>query len=1607
MRKHYLMWLLAALLVPVGANAQETLTVADGTATNGYVPIYGYYADAYLHSQMIYPASMLSEMDGGTITELVWYMTSPSTAAWGVNVVVSMTEVNDSNFAAGGFNSGDLTEVWSGNVDGTSATLDIELDEPYVYGGGNLLIDVYTTTLGSFSSCSWTGVSQTAGSVSGYSYSSTSSISATTRAFLPKATFTYSSGGTVCRKPGSLTLDDATTESLTFHWTQRNDAGTPFEISIDGTVVEPSWVDTFYTATGLNHSTPYTVKVRALCDDESTSGYTTLVMRTLCAAIDEFPYNTSFEGDNLDCWIVPANDSWGILNNPSRSYEGSYCMGHVNQSGYYYTTADSYIISPEIVVPDDATDMEFSWFGRIYGNYLNSEPGSYEVLISSTADTVINESYEVILTLDSIYNGNYIRQSIMLEDYAGQTIRVAFHHTSVTTASNWRYLLIDNLAIQNMNRPMAHIGRYSYRHGSTEADVMVTEQATFEAWLTSGSEDNLQYYWTSARADAGEATLTANGDMVTMVYDVPGKDTLTLEAINDAGSSSVSLVVNIDTFDLATLPFFCGFNSEAEYAPWVLFSLDSTVLSGYGLFNPAYSGSYAAGSFALADGARTDVMLVSPAIAVPENVGNMSLIYHAAGFIYDDDTAHPATYDVLVSNSGRSSYIYFTDTILHDTMYQNAYEDRNLNLNGYAGDTIYLAFRHTSLGAQGLVIDEIEIREAAFPVIDVDYVSTALLDDTVSFTAIMTEGITEGATYTWTSTMEAAGTADMVASDADSIYTLHYTATGYDTVKVVVTNNFGSDSMTVVVRIRDLNPAPLPYVTGFEDSVENTYWQLDNGYNAWYIDTAAHNGGSYGLYISADSGATCGYDIASSSISHAYRAIHFDQAGQYAVSFDWQANGEGNYDYIRAYMAPVDATLATSYSGITYGSLPNGYIAIDGGDRLNQSTGWQTATETFTIDAPVTMLMVFSWRNDASVGSQPPAAIDNIDVRMLSCPQPTAIAIDSTGSDYIAFSWVPAGEETEWEVTIDSVSTVVTDTFFTAENLEANTEYTISVRAICGEGDSSFRTNVTTRTECDAIALPYFEDFENGGEQCWRIQNYYSSSNTGLSTSYSLSGTHSHAFYPGYNYQPVFAVMPRMSNVNTLMTTFNILGSSYIVAQVGTMASPDDTSSFVPLYTINNLNYNGWAEHEVRFDADTTGNEFIAFRFGVSSSWGYYAYLDDVTVMVAPSCQRPESVSVSDIEADGATIDITDSTDVNNYQIIVVNTSTGDTVYNQLVNSASQQVTGLEAFTSYSVTAYAICDDGNATSAVHTTFRTACEGGNCEFTVAMVDSYGDGWNGNAINVWQNGDNVEALTIASGSSNTANVSVCLGSDVALTWQSGSYAYETSFSITKDDSTILYIADGSDLSSGDTLVVFDGQCGVSYVYGGSTPIDTIPEPPQPVVCNAPSINAATATDATVTVVWSGNASSYEVAIVEGAWQAPAAGTAANGPSYTFTGLNASTQYTVGVRSVCDDTVSAWATRAVTTASNDTTTEGIDGVMAASFGLYPNPASSTVTVDLGGESTALVAVIDQSGRKSGEWRVESGKLEINVSDMAKGAYFVRVTTNSGTSVRKLIVK
>ena len=119
------------------------------------------------------------------------------------------------------------------------------------------------------------------------------------------------------------------------------------------------------------------------------------------------------------------------------------------------------------------------------------------------------------------------------------------------------------------------------------------------------------------------------------------------------------------------------------------------------------------------------------------------------------------------------------------------------------------------------------------------------------------------------------------------------------------------------------------------------------------------------------------------------------------------------------------------------------------------------------------------------------------------------------------------------------------------------------------------------------------------------------------------------------------------------------------------------------------------------------------------------------------------------------------------------------------VAGSGATVSGLTALTSYDWSVREICAAGDTTvwSSDVTTMTAACGlTSQCQYTVYMEDSWGDGWNGNVIDFIQGGTSAGTVTLASGSSGTATVNLCSGDSVTVGVASlGSYTYEVGFTV----------------------------------------------------------------------------------------------------------------------------------------------------------------------------------------------------------------------------------
>ena len=274
-------------------------------------------------------------------------------------------------------------------------------------------------------------------------------------------------------------------------------------------------------------------------------------------------------------------------------------------------------------------------------------------------------------------------------------------------------------------------------------------------------------------------------------------------------------------------------------------------------------------------------------------------------------------------------------------------------------------------------------------------------------------------------------------------------------------------------------PATFPYINPFTNPVDFTF-TTGTQVNKWAYGGVTGNTGN-SIYISNDAGVTNAYTINSTSVTHAYRDIQIP-AGTSIVqfSFDWKAQGEGSFDYLRVWLVPITYQ-PTPGTQITAAGGSPGRVQV--GTNFNQQNTWQqyqNLTLNISQFATQTMRLVFEWRNDGSGGTQPPAAVDNI--KIVRCDNtPPVVTITNLQSNSATLSWPqdPNGASylvryrvagsTAWlpSTAGQAVAAVLTPTnTFTIPGLSPVTSYEAEVAAVCNNVAGVY-TRVNFQTPCD------------------------------------------------------------------------------------------------------------------------------------------------------------------------------------------------------------------------------------------------------------------------------------------------------------------------------------------------------------------------------------------------------------------------------------------------------------------------------------------------------------------------------------------------------------
>ena len=339
----------------------------------------------------------------------------------------------------------------------------------------------------------------------------------------------------------------------------------------------------------------------------------------------------------------------------------------------------------------------------------------------------------------------------------------------------------------------------------------------------------------------------------------------------------------------------------------------------------------------------------------------------------------------------RRSYLLYNPAGTYSGAFEeiaHKYNDQIIDLSAYAGQTVRMVFffrNDTAVYPPSLAIDNFEI----------DYTPscvepTALNVTNTTFSAATLSWTGNNSSYQYVVSTSNEAPTENTEGISINASTVELENLAADTTYYWWVKANCEDSSSAWVAGSPFTTSKTPQSFPFEDTFDASNWTLVNGnqVNKFVIGTPADSNITFDdnvLFISNNNTANV-YATDTTSATFAYVDVDLPSDITTAqVNFDWFAKGESTFDFGRFFIVPT-SYLPTAGTNITAtGTITNQII---GSEKLNLATGtgdsFAVAKSTFLNDeidlsayAGQQVRLVFYWKNDSSVGTQPPLAIDN------------------------------------------------------------------------------------------------------------------------------------------------------------------------------------------------------------------------------------------------------------------------------------------------------------------------------------------------------------------------------------------------------------------------------------------------------------------------------------------------------------------------------------------------------------------------------------------------------------------------------------------------------
>lgn len=1009
------------------------------------------------------------------------------------------------------------------------------------------------------------------------------------------------------------------------------------------------------TLGGLAGSTPYEVRIKALCDaqDEANQSlWTNYSFTSGCAAVD-VPYTQVFGSyTEPDCW-----------NN--QDFEFDY--------NSYAATNDinAWLMSPAINIPAN---------GASYVSFKVNPTGNYKLMASyrGTALARFAEIYagtsadgEVIVEIPEIYRGRMV--NLMLQNGVDNWFYV--YNMKVTTCP----FVASQLAVSGLTSSSAVL--------SWQGDERVSSW-NVEYKTTDGE-------WTSMEVSTNPYTLT--GLEASTTYQVRVK-----AACNETYSNIVTFTTPCPAREL---PFFEGFE-DTEFEPecWMNYHVSGP---GTSLWQRNTSSIHTgSGSAQIPDMRATTITnFVTPAFIIPE-----ANAYRVSVWVFRSGTGTTKQNEGIKVWASTEPDINSSSVELFHAHRYIGFAPVQTTTGWYkyeatipiSGNNVYVIFQGICEYGSATYMDDITVER--IPTCETPSISIS--------NAVAT--ITPGQIGTPESYDLQIGEEVVTGVQSPADLMLLFPSLQNNTeYEVAVRANCGDEDYSQwsnpVAFITPCAAISLPYTENFDGYTSSTTVSastMPDCWNRFFTGTST----AYGAGIYPNS--TYAHSGNNSLRLYAYypTTMTATQGDAYAVlpAFSGRLNNMIISFYTRKhstgtnYVSDFEVGVVTDINNIEGSFVPVQTVSPT-------STSYQLVTVRFEnyegADGRIAFRIVnpratsyryvYGYVDDLTVETMPTCGTPSLSVTgTMATITPSTIAGTPESYD------LQIGNE------IQNVTTTSVDLWETF-NLESNTEYEVSVRSNCGENDgvSAWSQTVSFRTPCSAVELPIYEDFESAEfpSSCW---SKYKVSGSGSytwasTTTYMHSGSKS-AFIKDQSATTInHLVTPQfnLTNAGALLTFWVKRENDYysnklqegVQVLIADNAEGNNASEVIYIHRhINNQPVEsaaGWYKYTAAIQKPA-GQYYLIFRG--YNEYGGATYMDDIAIEAAPSCGTPT------IAVDGTRLTITPNSLGNPESYEVMVSGQRQTVTSTTVDL--METFGLELNTNYEVSVRTNCGENDGYS---------------------------------------------------------------------------------------------------------------------------------------------------------------------------------------------------------------------------------------------------------------------------------------------------------------------